>query len=187
MSAHLSFVDARSGCGIVLVVTPRRMTEMNDEIAVVRHDRPVEGDGSDAAPIPEGTPLAKRRAVRLPVIGDVDVECEHAFRSNIAAIVDLRHDLVAEIQSAALDSGLARRDRETHKGRCACGLSWRLSELRNLVELAYGRLLVDYPEHNPEDHQDRQAQAAPERCRVRSVEQFDVVDVVIVVAADILL
>jgi len=46
------------------------MTEMNDEIAVVRHDRPVEGDGSDAAPIPEGTPLAKRRAVRLPVIGD---------------------------------------------------------------------------------------------------------------------
>ena len=160
---------------------------MNDEIAVVRHDRPVEGDGSDAAPIPEGTPLAKRRAVRLPVIGDVDVECEHAFRSNIAAIVDLRHDLVAEIQSAALDSGLARRHRETHKGRCACGLSWRLSELRNLVELAYGRLLVDYPEHDPEDHQDRQAQAAPERCRVRSVEQFDVVDVVTVVAADILL
>jgi hypothetical protein len=67
---------------------------MNDEIAVVRNDRPIEGDSSDAAPIPEGTPLAKRRAVRLPVIGDVDVECEHAFRSNIAAIVDLRHERV---------------------------------------------------------------------------------------------
>jgi len=34
-SAHLPFVDARGGCGIVLVVTPRRMTEMDDEIAVV--------------------------------------------------------------------------------------------------------------------------------------------------------
>jgi hypothetical protein len=35
ISAHLSSVDARGGCGIVLVVTPRRMTEMDDEIAIV--------------------------------------------------------------------------------------------------------------------------------------------------------
>jgi hypothetical protein len=80
-----------------------------------------------------------------------------------------------------------RRHHKTHKGRRARGVSLRLSELRNLVELAYGRLLVDQAKHGPEDHQDRHAQAAPERCRVRSVEQFDVVDVVIVVAADILL
>src|SRR5215831_5515412 len=32
MSAHLAFVDARGGCGVVLVVTPRRMMEMDDEI-----------------------------------------------------------------------------------------------------------------------------------------------------------
>src|SRR4029453_1253077 len=149
MSAHLSFVDARSGCGIVLVVTPRRMTEMNDEIAVVRHDRPVEGNGSDAAPIPEGAPLAERRAARLSVIGNVDVECERAFRSDVAAVVDLRHDLVAEVQSRALYSGLARRHRETHEGWRARRLSLRLSELRNLVELANGRLLIDHPEHDP--------------------------------------
>src|SRR5215475_9921835 len=49
LSAHLSFVDARGGCRVVLVVTPRRMMEMDDEIAVVRNDRLVEGDGSDAA------------------------------------------------------------------------------------------------------------------------------------------
>ena len=52
MSAHFAFVETRGGCGVVLIVTPRRMMEMNDEIAVVRNDRPVEGDGSDAAPIP---------------------------------------------------------------------------------------------------------------------------------------
>ena len=38
MSADLAFVDARGGCGVVLVVTPRRMMEMDDEVAVVRSD-----------------------------------------------------------------------------------------------------------------------------------------------------
>src|SRR3984893_3906035 len=187
MSAHLAFVDARRGCGVVLVVTPRRMMEMDDEIAVVRHDRPVEGDGSDAAPIPEGTPLAEERAVRLTVIGDLDIERERALRPGVAAIVDLRHDLVAEVHSRALDSGLGRRHRESHEGRRARGLAWRLSELRNLVELANARLVVDQLEHDPDDHQERHAQAPPQRRRVRSVEQFDVVDGVVVVAADVLL
>src|SRR5262249_58096579 len=107
LSAHLSFVDARRGCGVVLVGAPRRMMEMDDEIAVVRNDRPVEGDGSDAAPIPEGAPLVKERAVRLPIIGDLDVEGERALRPGVAAVVNLRHDLVAEVESRALDSGLA--------------------------------------------------------------------------------
>jgi hypothetical protein len=34
MSAHLAFVDAGGGCGIVLVITPRGMMEMNDKIAI---------------------------------------------------------------------------------------------------------------------------------------------------------
>src|SRR5262245_38818297 len=187
LSAHLAFVDARRGCRVVLVVPPRRMMEMDDEIAVVRNDRAVEGDPSDAAPIPEGAPLAEERAVRLPVIRDLDVEGERALRPGVAAVVDLRHDLVAEIQSRALDSGLAWRHRETHEGRRARRVSLRLSELRNLVELANVRLFVDHAEHHPDDHQERHAQAPPQRRRVRSVEQFDVVDVVGVVAADILL
>src|SRR5438132_5763548 len=155
MSAHLSFVDARGGCGVVLVVTPRRMMEVDDEIAVARNDRPVEGDGSDAAPIVEGAPLAERWAVRLPVIGNLNVERERAFRPDVAAVVDLRHDLVAEVQSRALDSGLPRRHRETHKGRRARGLALRLPKLRNLVELPYGRLLVDHAQHAPEERQNR--------------------------------
>src|SRR6266446_152251 len=187
MSAHLSFVDARGGCGVVLVVTPRRMMEMDDEVAIVRNDRPVEADGTDVAPISEGALLAEERAVRLPVIGDLDVESERALGPGVAAVVDLRHDLVAEVQSRALDSGLGRRHRETHEGRRARWLAWRLSELRNLVELANARLVVDQLEHDPDDHQQRHAQAAPQRRRVWSVEQFDVVDVVVVVAADILL
>src|SRR5260370_30259698 len=117
------------------------MTEVDDAVAMVLNDRSLEGDGSDAAQIPEGAPLAERRAVRLPVIGNVDVERECAFRPDVAAVVDLRHDLVAVVQSRALDSELVRRHRETHEGRRACGLALRLSELRNLVELAYARLL----------------------------------------------
>jgi hypothetical protein len=35
ISAHLSFVHTRGGCGIVLVVTPRRMMEVDNEIAIV--------------------------------------------------------------------------------------------------------------------------------------------------------
>src|SRR5215468_8973393 len=167
MSAHLAFVDPRGGCGVVLVVTPRRMVEMDDEIAIVRNDRLVEGDGSDAAPIAEGAPLAEERAVRLPVIGNLDVERERAPRPGVAAVVDLRHDLVAEIQSRALDSGLAWRHRETHEGRRARGFALRLSKLSNLVELADRKLLVDQDEHNPDDHQERHAQAAPHRRRVR--------------------
>src|SRR5262245_48548315 len=85
LSAHLSFVDARRGCRVVLVVTPRRMMEMDDEIAVVRNDRAVEGDGSDAAPIPQRAPLAEERAVRLPVIGDLRSE-EHT-----SELQSLRH------------------------------------------------------------------------------------------------
>src|SRR5262245_38335195 len=136
ISAHLSFVHTRGGCGIVLVVSPRRMMEMDDEIAVVRNDRPVEGNGSDVAPIAEGAPLAKRWAVRLPVIGNLDVERKRAFRPEVGAVVDLRHDLVAEVESRALDSGLVRRHRETHESWRARGLALRLSKLRNLVELA---------------------------------------------------
>src|SRR6516165_12563217 len=120
MSAHLSFVDARGGCGVVLVVTPRRMMEMDDEIAVVRNDRPVEGDGSDAAPIPEGAPLAEERAVRLPIIGDLDVEGERALRPGVAAVVNLR--------SATGDGrGASRGSRSNSAPRsrrgCRCGNS----------------------------------------------------------------
>src|SRR5207247_10242540 len=86
MSAHLSFVDARGGCGVVLVVTPRRMMEMDDEIAIVRNDRPVEGDGSDAAPIPSGAAVVEERAVRLPVIVDLDVDGEGGRRPGVAAV-----------------------------------------------------------------------------------------------------
>jgi hypothetical protein len=87
MLAHLSFVDTRGGCGIVLIVSPRRMMEVDDEIAVVRNDRPVEGNRSDAAPIPQGAPLPEERAVRLAIIGDLDVEGERALRPGVAAVV----------------------------------------------------------------------------------------------------
>src|SRR5262245_18376493 len=97
LSSHLAFVDARGGCGVVLIVTPRRMMEMDDEIAVVRNDGPVESDRSDAAPVAEGAPLAEERAVRLPIIGDLVVEGERALRPGVSAVVYLRHDLVGPV------------------------------------------------------------------------------------------
>ena len=45
----------------------------------------------------------------------------------------------------------------------------------------------DHAKHDPEDRQDPDTEAAPQRRGVRSVEQFDVIDVVVVVTADILL
>src|SRR5262249_9151247 len=155
------FVDARGGRGVVLVVTPRRMMEMDDEIAVVRNDRPVEGDGSDAAPIPQRAPLTEERAVRLPVIGDLDVEGERALRPGVAAVVDLRHALVAETVSRALDSGLSRRPGEPDEGGRGGGFALRLFDLCNLVERANARFFVAKNKDTPDDHKERHAQAPP--------------------------
>ena len=45
------------------------------------------------------------------------------LRPGVAAVVDLCHGLVAEVQSRALDSGLVRHHRETHEGRRARALA----------------------------------------------------------------
>ena len=61
---YLLFIDACRGGGIVAVVPPRRVIEVNDEIAVVRGDRFVKHQSSDTRPIAEPAPLKERRAVR---------------------------------------------------------------------------------------------------------------------------
>jgi hypothetical protein len=44
----------------------------------------------------------ERRAVPLPVIGNVDVERERAFRSDVAAVVDLRHRTARQAKTKGL-------------------------------------------------------------------------------------
>src|SRR5262249_22116086 len=112
---------------------------------------------------------------------------ERALRPGVTAVVDLRHDLVAEVQSRALDSGLAWRHRETHEGRRARGLALPLPGPPIVGGRANARFLAPPPKPTPDDQKGRLANAPPQRRRVRSVEQFDVVDVVVMVAADILL
>ena len=49
--------------GIVAVVPPCRMIEVNDEIAIVRGDRFVKRQSSDTGPIAEPAPLKECRTV----------------------------------------------------------------------------------------------------------------------------
>src|SRR4051812_6233329 len=71
----------------------------------------------------ERPPLAYRRPVGLALIGHFNVECERPFRHRITTVIDLRHDLVAEIELLALDPGLFWRDEETHERRRSCRLA----------------------------------------------------------------
>ena len=114
------------------------------EVAVVGDDSVVEHERADTAPVAERAPLFERRAGRFPFVGELDVEGELSLRRGIAAVEYLRHDLVAEVEAVAGDSRLIRRvDQQAHELRRARRLAGRLSQLRDRVQLADRRLLVD--------------------------------------------
>src|SRR5215475_7562403 len=94
-------------------------------------------------PILEGAPLAKRWTDSRTVISHLDVESEGAFRLTVASVVDLRHDLVAEIQRLAIDPRLLRRDHQAHERRRFRGFGSWFAELSDLVQLTDARFLVD--------------------------------------------
>ena len=48
----------------------------------------------------------------LPVVGDLDVEGQRPLRERVAAVEDLRHDLVAEIEVGAFNLRLSAATRE---------------------------------------------------------------------------
>ena len=93
--ADLLPVDARRGRRIVPVLAPRRLAEMNHEVAVVRDDGVVEGQRANATPVAKGPALFELRPARLPVVGELDVEGQSALRrrvprSNICAMISSR-------------------------------------------------------------------------------------------------
>src|SRR5205085_5731663 len=84
---------------IVPVLPPRRMIRVKDVVAVVGGDRGVEAHRADAAPVPDRAALQEVGAVVLAGVGRLDVEREALLRR----VVDLGHDLVAEIEVVAGD------------------------------------------------------------------------------------
>src|SRR5689334_17021033 len=64
---HLLLAYPRRRRGIVAVVSPRRMIEVDDAVAVERDRRVGEDHLPDPPPVREGPPLAQLRAVRLPL------------------------------------------------------------------------------------------------------------------------
>src|SRR5262245_55000726 len=129
LRTHLALVHPRRGGRIVRAVAPGRVMGMEDEATVVRDDGLVECYRPDPAPGGEGSAPLAGRAVGLALVGDLDVEPERAFRRGVAAIVDLRHDLVAEVQGFARNARLLGRYEEAHELRRARRLARRLAQL----------------------------------------------------------
>jgi hypothetical protein len=76
----------------------------------VRDHRVVEHERADRPPVLKRAPFPRRRSALLAFVRHPDVERQRALRERIAAIEDLRHDLVAEIEIGALDPWLIARD-----------------------------------------------------------------------------
>jgi len=84
--------------------------EMNDEITIVRYDRAVERNSSDLAPIPECATFKRWETVCLAFISGFYIEHECPLGRCISAIIDLRHDFIAEIQIFSVNSWLICRN-----------------------------------------------------------------------------
>src|SRR4051812_48566507 len=105
---HFPSLHARCGRRVIAVAAPGRMREMDDEVAIVRGDGRVEYEAADTAPVPEGHSLPYRKAVRLTLVGHVDVEGQCPPRHRIPGVVDLGEDFIAEIEILSRNPRLLR-------------------------------------------------------------------------------
>src|SRR4029077_3172650 len=104
-SPDLVAADASGGRGIVPILAPRRMIEVDDRVPVVGNHGVVEDDRSNPPPVPKRAALVRRGPRRLSLIGDVNRELQRPLRRGIAAVENLRHDFVSEIEVGARDAG----------------------------------------------------------------------------------
>ena len=95
---YLTAIDPSCSGGIVAVLAPGRMIEMNHRVTIPRCDGIIERQAADLAPIAERPSLPKRRAGGPSNIRDLYIKCQLAFGNRITAVEYLRHDLVAEVQ-----------------------------------------------------------------------------------------
>src|SRR5690349_4200536 len=97
-SPHLAPVDPGGGRGVVLVLAPGRMVEVEHEIDVAGGHGVVEGELADRPPGRKGAALVGRRAVGFALVGHLDEEGEGALGGRVAAVEDLGQDLVTEVE-----------------------------------------------------------------------------------------
>src|ERR1044072_377730 len=105
-----------------------------------------------------------RRATRHAIVSHLDGEREGPLRLRVAAIVDLRHDLVAHVELLALDPRLFRRREKADVRWRSRGLARRFPKLGDLVELTQTHVPVGDEEKHARNQQDHDiAELAPER------------------------
>src|SRR5204863_5409825 len=105
----------------------------------------------------------------------------------VAPVKDLAHDFVAEIKRVTFDSELIGRDEQAHERRHARQLAARFVELGDFVELPNGRLAIYQREDRARDEEHGNSADAPPPVRVRRIAQLDIIDVPVVLAAEVLL
>lgn len=89
---------ASNTVGQIAIVTPRRMMEVDDEVAIVGRGGFGERDAPDPCPVLVGEPLNAREAMFFSHIGYGDVEDElPTTRERIIAIVEDAQDFITEI------------------------------------------------------------------------------------------
>jgi hypothetical protein len=71
---HLASAHTRSRRGIVPIIAPRGMVEVNYKITVIRDDRTIESQSADATPIAECAALPERCTSRGTLIGYFDMK-----------------------------------------------------------------------------------------------------------------
>jgi hypothetical protein len=71
---HLASVPTRSRRGIVPIIAPRGMVEVNYKITAIRDDGIVEHQSADATPIAECAALPERCTSRGTLIGYFDMK-----------------------------------------------------------------------------------------------------------------
>src|ERR1019366_7050507 len=160
---------------VVPILTPRRMVHVKYVVSVERDHRGVEGDGSDLLPVGDVAAFLEWSAVCGAGVGGLDIEDELAFRRGVARVVDVGHDLVAEIEVVASDDRLFPGNGELHERGVAGRPGTRFPELGDLVDLPDGGLFLGLFEHDPGQDENGHAAAPAGDGGVRRVAQLGVI------------
>src|SRR5207237_1542301 len=124
---------ARDRRRIVAIVAPRRMAEVDDEIAVVGSDGVIKNDPSNTPPIFERAPLKDRQPARRALVGHFNIEGERALGLGIALVENLRHDLVAKVMLLAFDLMLIRSNLREQVLMRLLHIALTIGDLCNLI------------------------------------------------------
>ena len=91
------------------------MIEVDYRIPVIGNNRIVEAQRSESPPVSKSTPLAECRTTGRAFVRHLNAESERALGTGISSIENVRHDLVAEIETFTFHPQLAGWDQQPHE------------------------------------------------------------------------